>query len=159
MPAKKGAKFTRHRQESPKEFERESFRTVPLSHTGYRGKKYDPDADRAVVGVFKGKGAKKGPRGGKDWRIQTILRRKDPAERARIKAEKVAKRARGDAEKKARQARKESEKRRKAEMKAKEAQRKAEERARLAEARARKKATEAEQKAKRKAEKEAKKRK
>lgn len=40
LPYRLKAKYTHHRQRSPKEFDQGSFKTVPLHHTKYRGKKF-----------------------------------------------------------------------------------------------------------------------
>lgn len=53
-------KYIRHRKKSPKLFIKKSFRTVPLSHTKYKGKK----KGKAIVGKLKKS---------KKWEIQSIL--------------------------------------------------------------------------------------
>ncbi len=53
-------KYKRWRQKSPSLFIKNSFRTVPLSHTSYRGKK----KGKAIVGKLKRN---------KKWEIQSIL--------------------------------------------------------------------------------------
>jgi len=58
MPTKK--QYNRHRQKNPKSFVKTSFRTVPLSHTEYKGKK----KGKAVVGKLKKT---------RKWTIQSIL--------------------------------------------------------------------------------------
>ncbi|MBU2639114.1 MAG: hypothetical protein KKG75_00215 [Nanoarchaeota archaeon] len=57
------SKYKRHRQKSPSLFIVSSFRTVPLSHTKYRGKK----KGKAIVGKLKKT---------KKWAIQSILENK-----------------------------------------------------------------------------------
>ena len=57
------SKYRRHRQKSPGLFIKSSFRTVPLSHTEYRGKK----RGKAIVGKLKRN---------KKWAIQAILENK-----------------------------------------------------------------------------------
>ncbi len=61
MPTKK--QYKRHRQKDPKLFIKNSFRTVPLSHTKYKGKK----KGKAVVGKLKKT---------KKWATQSILEEK-----------------------------------------------------------------------------------
>lgn len=68
MPYKK-SKYERNRQRSPKDFKKDSFKTVPLNHTKYRGKRfkkymYSGTSAKAIVGKLK--------RTGK-WSIQSIL--------------------------------------------------------------------------------------
>jgi len=67
MPYSKKAKYTHHRQKSPRLFIKKSFKTVPISHTSYRGKKFAQKTTKAVVGKLKKTGK---------WAIQTILKRK-----------------------------------------------------------------------------------
>ncbi len=57
---RKTKKYKRWRQKSPGLFIKSSFRTVPLSHTEYKGKK----KGKAVVGKL---------RKSKKWVIQSIL--------------------------------------------------------------------------------------
>ena len=57
------SKYRRHRQKSPSLFIKSSFRTVPLSHTDYKGKK----KGKAIVGKLKKN---------KKWSIQSILENK-----------------------------------------------------------------------------------
>lgn len=40
MPYSKASKFTHNRQLSPLMFDNKTYKTVPLSHTKYKGKKY-----------------------------------------------------------------------------------------------------------------------
>lgn len=55
--------YRRWRQRDPNLFVRSSFRTVPLSHTDYKGKK----KGKAIVGKLKTT---------KKWKIQSILEEK-----------------------------------------------------------------------------------
>ncbi len=55
--------YKRWRQKSPDLFIKSSFRTVPLSHTNYKGKK----KGKAIVGKLKST---------KKWTIQSILEEK-----------------------------------------------------------------------------------
>ena len=57
------SKYRRHRQKPPSLFVHSSFRTVPLSHTEYRGKK----KGKAIVGKLKRN---------KKWAIQSVLESK-----------------------------------------------------------------------------------
>ena len=57
------SKYIRYRRKDPKLFIKESFRTVPLSHTSYKGKKQG----KAIVGKLKST---------KKWVIQSILEEK-----------------------------------------------------------------------------------
>lgn len=57
---RKTKRYKRYRQKDPKKFIKTSFRTVPLSHTKYKGKK----KGKAVVGKLKKT---------KKWTIQSIL--------------------------------------------------------------------------------------
>jgi len=56
-------KYKRHRRKDPDEFEKNSFRTVPLTHTDYKGKL----KGKAIVGKLKKNGK---------WLIQGILEEK-----------------------------------------------------------------------------------
>ena len=58
------SKYKRHRKKNPDEFIKSSFRTVPLSHTDYKGKL----KGKAIVGKLK-KANK--------WTIQSILEEKN----------------------------------------------------------------------------------
>jgi len=60
----KNSHYERHRQLPPTRFIRDSFRTVPLSHTDYSGKKFDKEGAKAIVGKLKDSGK---------WKIQSIL--------------------------------------------------------------------------------------
>jgi hypothetical protein len=69
MPYGPKARYKHDRQRSPTEFYADSFRTVPLHHTKYRGKKYawykrKKSGARAVVARSKKT---------KKWGIQSIL--------------------------------------------------------------------------------------
>lgn len=64
MPYSESAKFEHHRQKNPNEFQKKSFKTVPLSHTKYRGKKFKKKGTKAIVGKKKKSGK---------WGIQSIL--------------------------------------------------------------------------------------
>ena len=64
MPYSREAKYYHHRQKSPKLFIQESFRTVPIFKSGYKGKKYWKEGNLAIVGQNKRTG---------DWQIQSIL--------------------------------------------------------------------------------------
>jgi len=57
-------KYKRHRKKDPKLFVKLSFRTVPLSHTNYKGKL----KGKAIVGKLKRT---------KKWAIQSILEEKN----------------------------------------------------------------------------------
>lgn len=57
-------KYKRHRKNNPSLFIKNSFRTVPLSHTNYKGKL----KGKAIVGKLKKT---------KKWAIQSILEEKD----------------------------------------------------------------------------------
>ena len=54
MPYTSKSKYKHHRQLSPKLFERGTMKTVPLSHTKYRGKKFKKKNVKAVIGRLKG---------------------------------------------------------------------------------------------------------
>ena len=61
--------YKHHRQQSPKKFRKGSFKTVPLSHTNYSGKKFKKlhkqgSGAKAIVGKKKKSGK---------WGIQSIL--------------------------------------------------------------------------------------
>ena len=56
-------RYKRWRQKSPSLFIKNSFRTVPLNHTSYKGKK----KGKAIVGKLKRN---------KKWEIQSILEEK-----------------------------------------------------------------------------------
>jgi len=64
MPYSREAEFYHHRQRHPSEFKKSSLKTVPISHTEYRGKKYAKKGVKAVVGKHKPSGK---------WKIASIL--------------------------------------------------------------------------------------
>ena len=71
MPKPKGkkdhsskSKYDRYRQHSPKQFQKDTFKTVPLNHTDYSGKKFKKKGAKAIVGKKKKSG---------EWDIQSIL--------------------------------------------------------------------------------------
>ena len=53
MPYSNNAKYTHNRQLPPSYFEESTFKTVPLSHTRYSGKKYNKKGAMAIVGRLK----------------------------------------------------------------------------------------------------------
>jgi len=64
-PYSRKARFRHYRQRKPSDFKKGSLRTVPLSHSGYRGKKFKGTRGaKAVVGRLKGSGR---------WSTQSIL--------------------------------------------------------------------------------------
>ena len=67
MPYSEKAKYIHHRQKDPRGFFKSSFRTVPLIHTDYKGKKFKRLGNKAVVGLHKIS---------RKWEIQSILERK-----------------------------------------------------------------------------------
>lgn len=102
MPYSRRAKYYHHRWHDPEKFveegvgpegEESQFQNVPLGHTDYGGGQYDPDVDRALIGVHEDDVGKEGPRGGKVTRIQAIQQLKDPLERAKKKYEARGRRA------------------------------------------------------------------
>ena len=62
------AKYRHHRQKSPELFIKKTFRTVPLSHTEYAGKKFRVRGAKAIVGKLKPANRTK-----TKWTIQSIL--------------------------------------------------------------------------------------
>ena len=44
------AKYYHHRQKDKRSFRQSSFRIVPLSHTGYKGNKFNKYKDKAIIG-------------------------------------------------------------------------------------------------------------
>lgn len=69
MPYSKDARYRHDRQQHPRIFNKSTFKTVPLNHTKYRGKKYahymySGTPVKAIVGKLKKSG---------DWAIQSIL--------------------------------------------------------------------------------------
>jgi hypothetical protein len=64
MPYSKEAKYDHNRQLPPENFDQDSFKTVPLSHTDYKGDKFNVKGAKAVVGKLKESGK---------WDIQSIL--------------------------------------------------------------------------------------
>jgi len=44
------AKYYHYRQKDPRSFLKQTFRIVPLSHTNYKGNKFDKYKDKAVIG-------------------------------------------------------------------------------------------------------------
>lgn len=75
MPYSKRARYRHHRQKSPGKFQKGTFKTVPLSHTEYKGKKFRKPGAKAVVGVVKKEHRRPIKRGGRPrkWGIQSIL--------------------------------------------------------------------------------------
>lgn len=73
----KDPEYKRFRQQQPDLFIKETYRTVPLKNTNYRGKKFAWFMTRgnalAIIGVMKKNRDKRGPRGGKIITIQSIL--------------------------------------------------------------------------------------
>ena len=63
--------YKRHRLKAPSLFIKESFRTVPLSHTNYKGKK----KGKAIVAKLKKTGK---------WAIQSILEEKNGHQKERL---------------------------------------------------------------------------
>ncbi|MDD5358589.1 MAG: hypothetical protein PHX80_05540 [Candidatus Nanoarchaeia archaeon] len=55
----KNAEYTHHRQLSPKLFDKSTFRTVKVSHTKYRGKKFNVPGAKAIEGKLKKTGKRK----------------------------------------------------------------------------------------------------
>jgi len=64
MPYSRKAKYRHFRRIEPKEFKKGTFRTVPITHTNYKGKKWNKKGVKAIVGKHKKS---------KKWRIQSIL--------------------------------------------------------------------------------------
>lgn len=69
IPYSKKAKYKHYRQKNPKLFIKDSFKTVPLNHTNYKGKKFDAfnvsgTNALAIIGTYKS---------GKKGVIQSIL--------------------------------------------------------------------------------------
>jgi hypothetical protein len=83
MPYSEKAKYKHNRQKAPKQFDKSTLKTVPLSHTDYKGKKFDKPGAKAIVGKLKVKYRKPARRGGKPraWKIQSILIPKSPTKR------------------------------------------------------------------------------
>jgi hypothetical protein len=75
MPYSEKAAYRHNRQKPPDRFDKKTFRTVPLSRTGYSGKKFDKKGAKAVVGKLKARHRKPKKLGGKQasWVIQSIL--------------------------------------------------------------------------------------
>ncbi len=66
MPYSREAAYRHHRQKDPALFDKKTFKTVPISHTNYTGKKFAAKGNKAIVGKYKKC---------KDhcWHIQSIL--------------------------------------------------------------------------------------
>lgn len=75
MPYSEKANYRHNRQKPPNMFDKSTFKTVPLDHTDYSGKKFDKPGAKAIVGRLKVKNRKPKKRGGKPraWGIQSIL--------------------------------------------------------------------------------------
>jgi hypothetical protein len=75
MPYSKKAKYRHNRQRSPKQFDKSTLKTVPLSHTDYGGRKFDKPGAKAIVGRLKPSFRKPKKKGGRPrkWGIQSIL--------------------------------------------------------------------------------------
>lgn len=54
MPYSRQAKYRHYRQKEPNLFIQSSFKTVPISHTSYAGKKFAKKGNMAIVGHLKG---------------------------------------------------------------------------------------------------------
>ena len=76
MPYSRKAKYKHHRQKKPGLFIKSSFRTVPITHTAYRGKKFKKPGVKAVVGKLKST---------KKWATQSILEPKKKSRKKRGK--------------------------------------------------------------------------
>ena len=66
MPYSRDAKYYHKRQRNPKDFQKKSFRTLPVKNSPYTGKKYDKKGVLVVVGKLKN--CRKNC-----WKIQSIL--------------------------------------------------------------------------------------
>lgn len=69
MPYSRKALYKHLRQKNPKMFQKKSFRTVPLNHSNYKGKKFSNynrkgTKAKAIVGKLKSN---------KKWSTQSIL--------------------------------------------------------------------------------------
>ncbi len=67
MPYSKKAKYRHNRQRPPKDFQRSSLRTVPVSHISesqYRGKKFRKKGVKAITGKLKNS---------KKYKVQSFL--------------------------------------------------------------------------------------
>lgn len=69
MPYGRRARYYHERQRHPSDFVESTFRTVPLSHTGYRGRKFAKwkrkgSGAKAIVGKLRKSGK---------WGVQSIL--------------------------------------------------------------------------------------
>lgn len=71
MPYSRAAKYRHNRQRPPEQFEKETFKTVPIENTEYSGKKFAKKGNKAVVGRLKKKNRTK-----RAWAIQSILEKK-----------------------------------------------------------------------------------
>ena len=71
----KFSKYKHNRQKPPSRFDRSSFKTVPLNHTDYTGKKFKKPGAKAIVGKLKVKYRTAKKRGARPraWGIQSIL--------------------------------------------------------------------------------------
>lgn len=85
MPYSKKAGYYHHRRKKPKDFVKTSFQTVPLSHTKYRGTKFDKGECKAIIGILKKNKNERGKRGGKIYTIQSILEPKSKPKKPKIK--------------------------------------------------------------------------
>jgi hypothetical protein len=66
MPYSKKSAYKHNRQKPPRRFIKSTFKTVPLSHTEYSGKKFKVKGAKAIVGKLKNKKHNA-------WKIQSIL--------------------------------------------------------------------------------------
>jgi hypothetical protein len=75
MPYSKKAQYKHNRQKPPSKFYKSTFKTVPLSHTDYSGKKFKKPGAKAIVGRLKPQYRVPKKRGAKPraWSIQSIL--------------------------------------------------------------------------------------
>ncbi len=67
MPEETSQRFKRRRLHPPSHFQKESFRTVPISHTEVKNR-FRKKGTKAIVGKFKLKYRKN-----KIWGVQSIL--------------------------------------------------------------------------------------
>lgn len=74
MPYSEKANYKHNRQMPPERFVKSTLRTVPLTHTTYRGKKFNVPGAKAITGILKPLSLKKGKSGQlKKRAIQSIL--------------------------------------------------------------------------------------
>lgn len=73
MPYSEKSKYKHHRQRPPDQFEKSTFKTVPVSHSNYTGTKFKVKGAEAIVGRLKKQFRPKTKKNNKVWAVQSFL--------------------------------------------------------------------------------------